>query len=173
MLVELLWGLLISMVLICMLLFLEGYCWALVMRRNSEFVAISMNRQLSNLFESDFFIRRVSDVYVCSNDDKEDYIIAFWERTEGKKKFILYFFRTKKDNAIFHAKRFVIDLTNIPKGLSDEYLDDLISEIEAGEYKRPSEKIYDTPISDLCKTATLKEIDGLLLFQNQELSYYF
>ncbi|HNR63257.1 MAG TPA: hypothetical protein PKM99_05460 [Thermotogota bacterium] len=173
MLVEVLSGLWIAAMLVCMLLCQQGFILDQAQKKNLELIHVSDGRQMLSLFEGDFFTRCVSPVYCCQNKENTAYEIAFWERTQGVEKFVIYLFQTRKNHQVYYARRCVIDLDNLPNGLSEEYLSDLIAKIESGTYKIPDLRIYHTNLTSLCQGATLKRKGQLLHYQDFETSFYF
>jgi hypothetical protein len=163
----------IAVILIGILSVQQGYIYTLIRDRNIELKKLSENRYFQTLIESDLFVRRVSEIFVCKKGDSREFIIAFWEKTEGIRKFILYYFRTGKNDLIDIARRYVIDLDNIPDQISVSSLREYIRSIENGIYRRPNDRLYSSSIYKMCKDATMKEAGSLLHYSSGELNYYF
>ena len=173
MLVEVLSGLWLAAILVCILLCQQGYILERAQSKNLELQRVSNGRQMLCLFEGDFFARRVSPIYRCQNKAGTGYEIAFWERTQGVEKFVIYYFQTRKNYEVYYAKRCVIDLGNILTTEDQAYMRGLIAKIEAGTFVIPDQRVGGTNLTSLCATAMLKKEGPLLYYQDFETCFFF
>jgi len=137
----------------------------------------SLQREIHMILEGDFFIRRKTSVYRATSLNRDKHILAFWESTQNKRKFVFYHILLKKDSDLIRIiDRYAISKKDIDLSDNKEYIYKFIEDLKKGIYCKPLSLLehYDFNALSrlLCETRFYSE-DGLYLIDTGVHKYYF